>query len=80
MSRQTIEPKVTVESRQQVTKALERRGLHAYFGEGAIEEMSCRLEIALASDPEAFSSFNDVLKSDFEKTGGRLYRGDLDRC
>ena len=67
LSRQTIEPKVTVESRQQVTKALERRGLHAYFGEGAIEEMSCRLEIALASDPEAFSSFNDVLKSDFEK-------------
>ena len=43
LSRQAIEPKVTDESRQQVIKALERRGLHAHFGEGAVEEMICRL-------------------------------------
>ena len=66
LSKQPIEARVTAESHLQVTKALERRGLHAYFGDDAVESLVSRLEIAHRSGLRLEDSILESLPTRFE--------------
>lgn len=67
LSRQSVSSQVTQESLVQVTKALERRGLHAYFGDGAVDELAQRLRLAVESGHASFLKVQVFEIDDFEK-------------
>ena len=60
VSQRVLPPVLNAQSRAQVIRMLERRGLHEFFGDGAESELQARLSNVLSKSPESFPELGDV--------------------